>query len=222
MVIRYADDFIIIAKTRELLEQNVLPAVRAFLAARGLTLSEEKTRITRIDGGFDFLGQHTKKHTNGKLITTPTRKSVQGLQEAVRRIMMAHRAEDTAVMIRRLNQTILGWANYHRHICSFRIFYWFDGWLYHEIKRWLHGRHPNKGRRWIMKTYYRVYQDNRWSFHATRRHRDGRKEVRDLMKASGVKITRHIKVRAAANPYDSAWMEYFANRKANKQYFGQE
>ncbi|KKM16542.1 hypothetical protein LCGC14_1684750, partial [marine sediment metagenome] len=55
--IRYADDFIITGKSKTLLEKDVLPAVKRFLAKRGLTLSEEKTEITYIKDGLTFLGQ---------------------------------------------------------------------------------------------------------------------------------------------------------------------
>lgn len=212
-VIRYADDFVISGKTKELLTERVLPATKAFLAQRGLSLSEEKTGIIQITEGFDFLGQHLRKHENGKLIITPTRKSVQGLQTAVRQILKAQYADDTASMIRRLNQTIRGWCNFHRHVCSSRIFNWFDSWLFWEIKRWLHRRHPNKGRQWIMKRYYRVSNNSAWTFHAVEEKRDGRMVYRDLMRAGRIRIIRHVKIRANANPYAPGWTEYFISRK---------
>jgi RNA-directed DNA polymerase len=216
-VIRYADDFIVSGKTKELLSERVLPAIKGFLAKRGLTLSEEKTGITQLTEGFDFLGQHLRKHKNGKLIITPTRNAVQGLLAGVRHILKAQCAGDTASMIRRLNQTIRGWCNYHRHVCSFRIFNWFDSWLFREIKRWLHRRHPNKGRRWIMKRYYRVSNNNSWTFHAVEENNDGKKVYRDLMRARRIKIIRHVKTRAEANPFDPAYTDYFAKRSALKR-----
>lgn len=60
--VRYADDFIITGKSKCLLEKQVQPAVEAFLAERGLTLSEEKTSITHIKHGFTFLGKTFRKH----------------------------------------------------------------------------------------------------------------------------------------------------------------
>ncbi|MBP0640302.1 reverse transcriptase domain-containing protein, partial [Cupriavidus sp. AcVe19-6a] len=60
-VVRYADDFVVTGISKEVLESKVLPAVRQFMAARGLELSEEKTRITNIAEGFDFLGQNVRK-----------------------------------------------------------------------------------------------------------------------------------------------------------------
>ena len=60
-VVRYADDFIITGASKEVLELKVKPAVLALLKERGLELSQEKTRITHIDDGFDFLGFNVRK-----------------------------------------------------------------------------------------------------------------------------------------------------------------
>jgi RNA-directed DNA polymerase len=65
-VIRYADDFIVTASSKELLEQEAKPRIEAFLKERGLELSSEKTRITHIKDGFDFLGQNVRKYKVGK------------------------------------------------------------------------------------------------------------------------------------------------------------
>ncbi len=63
-VVRYADDFIITGRTRELLEREIKPLVEQFLRARGLELSPDKTVITHIKDGFDFLGQNVRKYRN--------------------------------------------------------------------------------------------------------------------------------------------------------------
>jgi RNA-directed DNA polymerase len=60
--VRYADDFIVIGKSKTLLETKVKPAIEAFLADRGLELSKEKAVITYIRDGFTFLGQTFRKH----------------------------------------------------------------------------------------------------------------------------------------------------------------
>ena len=63
--VRYADDFIVTAASKELLEQEVKPLIEAFMKERGLELSNEKTRITHIEDGFDFLGQNIRKYKTG-------------------------------------------------------------------------------------------------------------------------------------------------------------
>jgi RNA-directed DNA polymerase len=60
-LVRWADDFIITGSSYELLEQEIKPLVEQFLHERGLALCPEKTRITHIEDGFDFLGHHVRK-----------------------------------------------------------------------------------------------------------------------------------------------------------------
>src|SRR3546814_3654324 len=82
-IVRYADDFIITGATKEVLENEVRPMVEEFLAARGLTLSPEKTKITHIDDGFDFLGFNVRKY-DGKLLIKPAKKNVSAFLGKVR------------------------------------------------------------------------------------------------------------------------------------------
>jgi RNA-directed DNA polymerase len=77
--VRYCDDFIITGSSKELLEKEVKPLVEEFLREQGLELSPEKTRITHIEDGFDFLGQHIRRYTDGKIIITPSKKNVEAV-----------------------------------------------------------------------------------------------------------------------------------------------
>ena len=81
-LVRYADDFIITCSDREILESQIKPAVSEFLQVRGLTLSEEKTKITHIDEGFDFLGFNIRKY-KGTLLIKPSKKNVKELKHPV-------------------------------------------------------------------------------------------------------------------------------------------
>ena len=76
VLIRYADDFLVTAPSKEILEQYVQPTIETFLAAKGLTLNREKTRIVPIDEGFNFLGFTARKFRNGKLLITPEKAKV--------------------------------------------------------------------------------------------------------------------------------------------------
>jgi len=81
--VRYADDFIITGNSKELLEKEVKPCVEAFLDERGLQLSQEKTKLTHISEGFDFLGQNVRKY-GGKLLIKPSAKNVKAFLDKVR------------------------------------------------------------------------------------------------------------------------------------------
>ena len=85
-LIRYADDFIITGATKEVLENEVRPLVEQFLRDRGLQLSPEKTCITHIEQGFDFLGQNLRKY-GGKLLIKPSKKNTHAFLEKVREII---------------------------------------------------------------------------------------------------------------------------------------
>ena len=74
-LVRYADDFIITGDSEDILREEVKPLIANFLAERGLTLSEEKTLVTHIDNGFDFLGFNVRKY-NGTLLTKPSKDRV--------------------------------------------------------------------------------------------------------------------------------------------------
>ena len=74
-VVRYADDFIVTGATQEVLESEVKPAITAFLAERGLRLSEDKTRIPHIEEDFNFLGFTIWKYP-GKLLIKPAKESI--------------------------------------------------------------------------------------------------------------------------------------------------
>jgi RNA-directed DNA polymerase len=74
-LVRYADDFIVTCRSKEILEQEVMPKLKEFLKVRGLTLSEEKTKITHINDGFDFPGFNFTKY-KGKLLIKPSKKGI--------------------------------------------------------------------------------------------------------------------------------------------------
>src|SRR5215831_17599491 len=115
--IRLADDFVITGATKELLEDAVKPLVEAFLKERGLHLSPEKTVITHIADGFDFLGHHLRKYT-GKLLIKPSAKSIKTVLRKVRTVIKDNKGAAAGHLIYQLNPLIRGWAMYHRHAVS--------------------------------------------------------------------------------------------------------
>src|SRR5712675_2899447 len=119
--IRYADDFIVTARTKETLEQIVKPAVVAFLAQRGLELSEQKTTLTHIETGFNFLGQNVRKYKN-KLVIKPAKEGLKALVQKSRETIKGMLGQKGERLIKALNPIIRDWANYHRHVCSAKPF----------------------------------------------------------------------------------------------------
>jgi RNA-directed DNA polymerase len=209
-LIRYADDFLITSSSKELLEQEVKPVVEAFLRERGLTLSQEKTLITHIDDGFDFLGQNVRKYQTGKqhkLLIKPSKKNVHAFLEKVRAIVKANKALPAGKLIAKLNPIIRGWANYHRHGVSKKAFSSVDEEIYQTIRRWVNRRHPRKSGTWKAKKYFTSMRGNNWVFSATVDEHPWY-----LTQADSVPITRHVKIQGEANPYDPMWESYFEKR----------
>jgi len=142
-LIRYADDFVITANSKEVAEE-LKTIVSEFLLSRGLTLSVEKTVITHIDRGFDFLGWTFKKY-NEKLIIKPSKTSVKNLIRKCSTIILKEgKASTQSELIRRLNQVIRGWTNYHKHVVASKSFSNINNTLYYLLHQWAKHRHPNK------------------------------------------------------------------------------
>src|SRR5947209_12697327 len=116
-----ATRLIITGSSQELLEQEVKPLVESFLSERGLELSAEKTHITRIEDGFDFLGQNVRDY-GGTILVKPSRKNVATFLDKVRGIIKASKQATAGHLIITLNPVIRGWANYHRHVSSKQTF----------------------------------------------------------------------------------------------------
>ena len=210
-VIRYADDFIITGRTKELLETEIRPKVVKFLKERGLRLSEEKTVTTHIENGFDFLGQNIRKY-KGKLIITPSKKNYTAFMEKVRSTVADMGSAKQEQVIEKLNPIIRGWANYHRHVCSKQTFSKADNDIFHCLWQWAKRRHPQKSSRWRAQKYFMPPRGRKWTLNGYKKEADGTLRNIQLFHASSIAIKRHVKIRGEANPYDPAWEPYFEKR----------
>ncbi|MGL4579006.1 MAG: group II intron reverse transcriptase/maturase [Shewanella xiamenensis] len=205
--VRYADDFIITGISKELLEDEVKPLVEAFMAERGLALSPEKTVITHVDDGFDFLGQHIRKY-RGKLLIKPSPKNLRNLLQKVKDIIVSHKAVKASLLIMKLNPVLRGWANYHRHVVAKETFNYVDYRVWKMLWKWCCRRHANRRKRWVKAKYFKSNGTRNWVFSG-----EGvDKVVRRLIYCMDTPIKRHIKVKGEANPYDPMYEEYFEKR----------
>ncbi len=214
----YADDFIITGVNKEVLETVVKPVVEGFLQKRGLSLSQEKTKITHVSEGFDFLGMNVRKY-RGKLIIKPAKSSVKRFTADIRKIIKLNAANSTESLIHQLNPKIRGWSNYYRHVCSKKTFSYVDHHIFQALWSWATRRHPNKGVRWVRNKYFRTDKLRQWVFSTSTTifDREGNPLHLDLVLAGKTSINRHIKIKAEATPYDPAYREYFDKRKSSKR-----
>jgi len=213
--VRYADDFVITGKSKRLLDQNVKPVVEAFLTERGLTLSEEKTVITYIRNGFTFLGQTFRKH--GRVLhITPSVEGVLALKRKIGEIIRKHVSAPMPVLIKKLNETLRGWANYHRHVVASEAFGCVDSYVFEQLWRMLRRRHSNKSKKWLFKKYWTASgRDHVFAVKA--KSAKGVGKLYQVVRAGAIGIKRHIKIKAAANPYLSEYAGYFWERRHKKE-----
>ncbi len=233
LVVRYADDFVVLHESLNYVERSRDVAIR-WLAEMGLELKPSKTRIVHTlrphagqPAGFDFLGStvrqfpvgrtHTGKNTVGKPLgfktiirpsTSAQQRHLTDLADVIRHHQQSRRA-DLVVL---LNRKIGGWANYYSAQVSKRVFNKMDRLVYEKLKRWAERRHPTKSHGWVRRHYWHdaVQQDpegyervQRWVF--------GQRDGSVLALHANTVIRRHTKVEKDRSPFDGDVL-YWATR----------
>lgn len=161
-VVRFADDFIVTASDKDTLKE-IKRMIERFLAERGLTLSEEKTVITHIDDGFDFLGWNFRKFS-GKLIIKPSHKSMCKITKKISMTIKDNQTAKQEDLIRKLNEITIGWANYHHSTCAKKSYSTIDHRTWEMLWKWAKRRHPNKSKSWIANKYWKIHRGRKWTF----------------------------------------------------------
>ena len=211
-LVRYADDFIITGESREVLEEIKADLI-LFLKERGLELSEEKTLITHIDDGFDFLGFNIRKY-KGVLLIKPSEKSLKKFAEATHEIIYGMRSRKQADVIEKLNRMIAGWVNYYRYVSSKKAFWRLDHTIFLQLWRWAIRRHQDKSLEWVRNKYWHKSGTRQWMYSTTRKDKKGKEYTLTLITLADTPLLRYTKVRAEANPFDPQYDEYFAERRS--------
>lgn len=202
--IRYADDFIVTATDKETLV-DIQRIIEDFLLKRGLQLSQEKTVITHISDGFDFLGWNFRKRKI-KLIITPSKKSIKKIIESISQTIKSNKTAEQKELIRKLNQRIKGWCNYHQPVCAKETFKYLNHIIWNMLWTWCKRRHPNKGNKWIANKYWNTVETRKWVF---------MEENSRLYNAADMPIVRHISLKLDKHPYLDRG--YFEARKLKQR-----
>src|SRR5579862_1150528 len=213
-VVKYADDFAILCESQEDAER-AKQLIAEWLKERGLTLSEEKTRIVHLSEGFDFLGMNIRLYTTKKkksglvLLIRPSKKSVLKIREKLREQWMLSRGSNVDTVMDRLNPIIRGWANYHRIGVASKTFKALDKWMFYRQVRYIKRMHPEKPRCWTDAQYWgrlNLDRHDRWVF-------GNKRTGRYVLKFAWFKIERHIMVKGTSSPDDPSLKEYWKKRK---------
>jgi len=215
-VVRYADDFVVFCESQEdalVVRDRLLPD---WLAKRGLSLSEEKTRIVHLTEGFDFLSfnirrfLHPQTSRSGyKLCIKPSKKAVLGKVKELREKWLALRGHSIKAVLWKINPIIRGWANYNRTAVASRLFNKLDNWMFRRALRYAKHTHPKKSWKWVRKRYWGRWNKEReddWVF-------GDKHSGRYLLKFSWFKIERHILVRGTSSPDDPDLRAYWWERQ---------
>lgn len=211
-LIRYADDFVILHKDITVV-QRCREIISEWLIDMGLELKPSKTRLTHTlneygteKPGFNFLGFNIRQwkvskydsKQGFKTIITPSKEKQKIHYDRIASIIDDHKAAPQEALISRLNPVITGWSNYYSTSVSKVIFENLDNLMYPKLKAWAQHRHPKKSGGWVSKKYWQTTGDDNWVF-ATKQ--EGKNPMR-LRSHTETKITRHVKVKGDASPYD--------------------
>jgi RNA-directed DNA polymerase len=207
VLVRYADDFVVMCHSRELAER-VKETLRQWLTFRGLEFNEGKTRIVQADDGFDFLGFNVRRY-HGKLLIKPSKAAVGRIRERLRSEIKALRGANAAAVLYKINPIIRGWSAYYRTVVSSEIFTALDNYVWKLVYKWAKHSHPNKPKHWIVDKYFGKFnhaRQDRWVF-------GDRDSGAYLIKFAWTKIVRHQLVKGTASPDDPTLSQYWADRR---------
>ena len=218
-VVRYADDFIVTARDKGSLE-NAKIQIQQWLSSRGLELSAEKTLITSMEEGFDFLG-FNHRHYKGKLFVKPTKKKVLDFCKRIGKDIKALNGAKQEEVIAKLNPILRGFANYYKGQVSKETFSYISSRVWQYLWRWAKRRHPNKNTTWIRKAYFKTMKGNKWTFACNVRDRLDKEIITSLYPIAYTSIERHVKVKGEASPDDASLKEYWdkRNQQLGKSYW---
>lgn len=203
---RYADDFVILWNGSHEEAQALKAELKQFLWEElHLELSEEKTQITHVTDGFNFLGFHIqwmlpKAEYKPWLRVTPTEANLTRFRAKLKAQTKCGTTLVTPEMkFKSLNHIICGWGNYYRHVSFSQNARKLDFWINRRVLIWLHNKHQRRNVGWLLDHYKvrEASQDrNRWNFAA----KDERGNLIFIKKLSDVHLTpyHHKKL---ANPY---------------------
>lgn len=214
-LVRYADDFIVTGDNEEILKDEVKPLIAEFLAERGLTLSEEKTLVTHVDDGFDFLGFNVRRY-NGTLLTKPSKDRVKKFTAKIKEVIKRNASSTQHDLIFTLNPIIKGWGEYYQFSAATETYRKVDNAIFQKLWRWCLRRHHNKGLGWIKNRYFHKIGNRDWVFSTEESERD---KQCSLISLTNIKIKKYPQLKAAYNPYDPAWEDYTEQRAVIKMKF---
>jgi RNA-directed DNA polymerase len=158
-LVRYADDWCLMVNgTREHAE-GLRDQIAGVLSTMGLRLSDEKTLITHIDKGLDFLGwriqRHLKEGTSNRhyVYTYPAKKALASVSRKIRTVCRQSTNVELSDVLLDLNRAVRGWCSYFRPGVSSRTFQYLRGFLWQRVWSWIRRKHPHRNWKDLRRRY---------------------------------------------------------------------
>jgi RNA-directed DNA polymerase len=214
-LVRYADDLVVFCPTREKAEE-AKERLADWLKKRGLQLSEDKTRLSHLTEGFNFLGFNIRHYATPnssrsgyKLLIKPSQNAVNQLKRRLKGIWRQQVGTPTGRLIKALNPIVRGWSQYFRTGVAKEIFADLDDFMYQRAKRYVKRRHPTQSGRWRTAKYWgQAHEDrqDRWVFM-------DKETGSTLRKFAWTRIVRHRMVPQNYSPDDPSLKDYWQQRR---------
>ena len=204
-IVRYADDFIVVAESKEK-AQSIKEHIKTFLyKTAGLELSDEKTHITEISKGFDFLGFNIRKY-NGKLLIKPSKESVERVKQKIAETIKHYQDATMDTLIHRLNPITIGWGNYYRHFVSKHTYNVIKQYTWDKVWQWTKKKHPTRSVKYRVSRYIKSIKEGKWDYY-------DKETGITLLPMHSILIVRFVKVKSDKRVYDANAIKYWENRE---------
>ena len=156
---RYADDWCLMVHGSSADAEALRDEIAEVLSTMGLCLSPEKTLITHIDEGLDFLGWHIQRHRQRGssryfVYTYPSRKALTAVMAKVKAV---RRRTETGLslddLLIQLNRVLFGWCMYFRPGVSSATFQYLGSYVWSQVMKWLRCKHRRINRKDLRRRY---------------------------------------------------------------------
>ena len=158
-LVRYADDFVVLVHGTRSDAETLRSKIGELLSSKlGMTLSVEKTHITHLDDGFDFLGFRIQRRTgrDGRrvVLTIPAKHALAAVMHKIKKATgRGTTSLSLAQVLRKINPILRGWAAYFRYGASKKTFSYLGWYAWWRVLGWIRRKHP----RWTWKQLRRRF-----------------------------------------------------------------
>jgi len=211
--IRYADDFVIIHRNKEIMDL-MIKETKQWLQTVGLTISEEKTKLRLASQSFSFLGfqiAYIRNHGKFRVKITPSKENVKRLIEKTGDMVHRNLASSSYELIGKIRPILIGWGNYYQFCECKNIFSKADNSIFQQMRAWVFRRAIRKNRSDVKDKYFpegktysfqgRVYRAN-WILNGEKSGKDNTITSNYLPKLSWLKSKKYVKVKGTESVYN--------------------